>query len=226
MGQMVEFPSNGTTVQGYLALPDQGGAGPGLVVIHEWWGLVEHIKDVCGQFAREGFAALAPDHYHGRTAEEPDEAQKLRMALQIEEAGREMSGAVDFLLRHPAVRGQGVGVVGFCMGGQLAMVLPTLRSEVRAAVPFYGLFDDEQARWDRSEAAFLAHFAEHDRFEPERVERWAEGLRALGKEVTVHFYPGTHHAFFNDERPEVHDPEAAALAWERTLHFLREALNP
>src|SRR3989441_11648788 len=99
MGEMVEFPSNGTTVGGYLATPE-GGAGPGLVVIQEWWGLVDHIKDVCDRFAVEGFTALAPDLYHGEQTAEPDEAGKLMMAMDLERAARDMAGAVDFLSGH------------------------------------------------------------------------------------------------------------------------------
>lgn len=138
MGEVVTFPSNGGTGQGYLARPAQG-RGPGLVVIHEWWGLVDHMRDVAERFAQAGFFALVPDLYHGATTSEPDEAQKLRMELQMDRAARDMSGAVDYLLQLEGVAGMGLGVVGFCMGGALAQVLATLRPEIRAAVPFYGL---------------------------------------------------------------------------------------
>ncbi|MGH9004028.1 MAG: dienelactone hydrolase family protein, partial [Acidimicrobiia bacterium] len=137
---MVEFPSNGTTVVGYLATPEAG-AGPGLIVIQEWWGLVDHIKDLCDRFAAEGFTALAPDLYHGATTTEPDEAGRLMMGMNLERAARDMAGAVDHLAGHEAVRGQGVGVVGFCMGGGLALWLGTLRPDaVKAVVPYYESF--------------------------------------------------------------------------------------
>src|ERR1700694_2738367 len=114
MGEMIEFPSNGSTGQGYLATPSSG-TGPGVVVIQEWWGLVDHIKDVCERFAREGFVALAPDLYHGKKTTEPDEAQKMMMVMEIEQAAKDMSGAVDALASRSS--GDKLGVVGFCMGG-------------------------------------------------------------------------------------------------------------
>jgi len=101
MGEMVQFPFAGGTTGGYLAEPVQGG-GPGVVVIQEWWGLVDHIKDVCDRFAAEGFVALAPDLFHGKTAKSPDEAGKLMMALRIDEAEKDLSGAVNYLLQHDA----------------------------------------------------------------------------------------------------------------------------
>src|SRR5688500_19098918 len=116
MGDMVEFPSNGGTGRGYFATPEAG-AGPGLIVIQEWWGLVPHIKDVCDRFAGEGFTALAPDLYHGESTTEPDEAGKLMMALNLEQAAKDMGGAIDYLESSDKVRGDGVGVIGFCMGG-------------------------------------------------------------------------------------------------------------
>src|SRR5437868_15034201 len=124
MGENVEFPSNGTTGHGYLAVPASG-SGPGVIVIQEWWGLVDHIKDVCDRFAAEGFVALAPDLYHGETTTEPDEAGKLMMAMNLGQAGRDMGGAVTYLQGHDATAGGPVGVTGFCMGGGLAMVLAT-----------------------------------------------------------------------------------------------------
>ena len=137
MGEIIEFPSNGGADQGYLAVPASG-SGPGVVVIQEWWGLVDHIKDVCDRFAEAGFVALAPDLYHGRSTTEPDEAAKAMMALRMEQAARDMSGAVDEVQRRSS--GNAVGVIGFCMGGGLALVLATQRPDaVKAVVPCYGL---------------------------------------------------------------------------------------
>ena len=120
MGEMISFPANGRTADGYLALPPAG-SGPGLIVIQEWWGLVGHIRDVTDRFAAEGFVALAPDLYHGEAAKSPDQARKLLMALNIAEAGKDMRGAARHLLALDAVRPGKVGAVGFCMGGQLAL---------------------------------------------------------------------------------------------------------
>ena len=228
MGEIVEFPSNGTNGSGYLATPEQG-AGIGLVVIQEWWGLVPHIKDVCDRFAAEGFTALAPDLYHGRTTTEPDEAGKEMMAMDMARAARDMGGAVDFLLASDRVRGDGVGVTGFCMGGGLALVLATQRPDaVKACVPWYGLipWPDAQPDWRALAAPVRGHYAEEDAFfGPDKVAELEAQLQELGKDVELFVYPGVDHAFFNDTRPEVYDPAAADLAWTRTLEFLRAKLG-
>src|SRR2546423_3090065 len=118
--EMVEFQSNGGTTAGYLAVPE-GGEGPGVVVIQEWWGLVPHIKNVCDRFAAAGFVALAPDLYHGRATTSPDEAGKLMMALGIAPSGKDLRGASPYLLAHPTVTSATDGKVGFCMGGALSL---------------------------------------------------------------------------------------------------------
>lgn len=229
MGHMVEFPSNGTTGGGYLA-PAHEGAGLGVVVVQEWWGLVDHIVEVCDRFSAEGFTALAPDLYHGTTVpnDEPDEARRANMALDLPRAARDLSGAVDYLQAHDAVRGHGVAVVGFCAGGGLALWLATLRPDaVRAVVPFYGMVPQQaQPDWSAMTAAVEGHYAEHDDLAPpEAVAAFESTLVELGKEVRFFTYPGTRHAFFNDTRPEVHDEEAARQAWVRTLEFLRAHLG-
>ena len=229
MGEMVEFPSNGATGGGYLA-PANEGAGLGLVVVQERWGLVDHIVNVCNRFAAEGFTALAPDLYHGKTVpnKEPDEAAKAQMAMDLGRAARDLAGAVDYLQAHDAVRGHGVAVVGFCMGGGLALWLATLRPDaIRAAVPFYGLPPDgAEPDWSAMSAAVEGHFAEDDDLaSPETVAAFVSTLSGLGKEVRVFSYPGTGHAFFNDTRPEVYDEDAARQAWVRTLEFLRAKLG-
>src|ERR1044071_3317850 len=119
-GQMIEYPSNGSTAKGYLAAPSEG-KGPGVIVIQEWWGLVPHIKDVCDRFAAEGYAALAPDLYHGESTKSPDEAGKLMMALRIDETEKDLRGAIQHLLNHESVSGDKVGTIGFCMGGALSL---------------------------------------------------------------------------------------------------------
>jgi len=228
MGEHIEFPSNGTTGGGYLATPASG-SGPGVVVIQEWWGLVPHIEDVCDRFAAEGFVALAPDLYHGTTVPvtEPDEAGKQMMAMKLDQAGRDLSGAVDELLRRTA-RSE-VGVVGFCMGGGLALVLACQRPDaVAACVPFYGVIPWPGVAPDYSamRARVLGHFAERDGFfGPEAARQLERTLRDLGKDVAFHIYPGADHAFFNDTRPEVYDASAAALAWQRTVAFLHDVLR-
>ncbi len=226
MGEMITFASNGGTDQGYLATPASG-RGPGVVVIQEWWGLVPHIKDVCERFAGEGFVALAPDLYRGKTVDEPDEAQKTMMGMRIEQAAKDMSGAVDEVDRRST--GSGVGVVGYCMGGGLALVLACQRPDrVKAVAPYYGVIGGPIPRPDFSAmtAAVQGHYATHDDFAgPEVARSLEDDLRGLGKEVEFFIYPDTHHGFFNDTRPGQYSPEASRQAWERTVAFFREHLG-
>jgi carboxymethylenebutenolidase len=223
----VEFPSNGHMTTGYLSLPSSG-SGPGVVVIQEWWGLVDHIRDVCDRLAAEGFVALAPDLFHGQTTSEPDEAGKLMMELDLEQAAKDMSGTVDYLLDHPATSGTQLGALGFCMGGGLVLVLAARsREKVGAVVPFYGLFKGDVPDLSGIRAKVLGHFAANDdSASPEKARELGQIIRdTAGAEVDIRIYPGTDHAFFNDDRPEVYDPEASQLAWSRTLEFLRANLT-
>ncbi|MDQ4068810.1 MAG: dienelactone hydrolase family protein [Actinomycetota bacterium] len=226
---MVEYASEGAATRGYLA-PASEGAGLGVVVIPGWWGLVDHIVDVCERFSAEGFTALDPDLHHGTTApdREPDEAARARMALDVGWAARQLSGAVDFLQAHPAVRGQGVGLVGFGMGGGVALWLATLRPDaVRAVVPFYGFAPGgREPDWSALAAPVEGHYADHDDLAgPETVAGFEERLRDLGKDVRVFTYPGTGRAFFDETRPDAYDEDAARQAWVRTLEFLRAKMG-
>jgi carboxymethylenebutenolidase len=226
MGEMVEFPSNGQSAQGYLATPTSG-SGPGVVVIQEWWGLVPHIKDVCDRFAREGFTALAVDLYHGQTAEEPDEAGKLMMEMDVPRAAKEMVGAARWLTQSDTTTGEGVGVVGYCMGGGLALYLATLSPEVRACVAYYGVIPWEGVKpdWSRLNGPVQGHWGSADSFNTrEAVDALEKAIRDAGKSVEFHWYDADH-AFFNDTRPEVHKPDEAQLAWDRTLALFRQELS-
>ncbi len=228
MGEIVEFPSNGHGASGYLAVPESG-SGPGVLVIQEWWGLVPHITDVCDRFAAEGFVALAPDLFHGAKTTEPDEAGKLMMTLNLEQAGRDMGGAIDRLLSLDAVTSDKVAVIGFCMGGGLAMLLGTQRPDQIAAIaPFYGVIPWEAAEpdWSQLQAVVRGHFAAEDGFfPPDKVKELEATLVGLGKDVEFEVHPGVDHAFFNDTRPEVHHPETAQQAWADTLVFFREQVG-
>ena len=222
MGEMVEFKSNGGTCGGYLA----DGNGPGVIVIQEWWGLVDHIKDIADRFAAEGFTALAPDMYHGVQTTEPDQAGKLLMSMNLATAGKDLSGAVDFL-RERTGRNK-VGATGFCMGGGLALMVACQRPDaVAACAPFYGgMRPDTPVDWDAIAAVVEGHYAENDRgtASPEAARELEGILRGKGKSATFHVYPGTHHAFFNDTRPEVYDAEVSKTAWDRTLALFRANL--
>jgi carboxymethylenebutenolidase len=225
-GRMVEFPSNGGTTQGYLATP-AAGRGPGVVVIQEWWGLVDHIKDVAERFAREGFVALAPDLYHGQATTEPDEAGKLMMALNIDQAARDLRGAIRYLVEQGGSTTSKVGVIGFCMGGQLALYAATVSPDLVGAVAdFYGIHPNVQLDFTKLKAPVLGAFAELDEFVTPQVAReLEEKLRQQGVPTDFKVYPGTHHAFFNDTRKEVYNEAAARDAWERTLRWFRTHLQ-
>jgi carboxymethylenebutenolidase len=224
-GQMIEFRSNGGTARGYLSTPD-GGTGPGVVVMQEWWGLVPHIKDVADRFAAAGFVALAPDLYHGDVARSPDEAGKLMMALNIAQTEKDLRGAVQYLLNHGATTGDAVGTVGFCMGGALSLYAASKNRQVGACVVFYGIHPKVVPDFENLRAPVLGLFAEKDELvTPAAVRALEAKVRAHGKSVETHTYPGTDHAFFNDTRPEVYDPEAAADAWRRTVDFFRTHLG-
>ncbi len=228
MGDNVDFPSNGRSASGYLAVPESG-SGPGLIVIQEYWGLVPHITDVCDRFAAEGFVSLAPDLFHGETASEPDEAGKLMMALNLEQAAKDLAGAVAYLRGHEAVTGDRLGVTGFCMGGGLALVLACQQTDaIAACVPWYGVIPWESCEpdWSALQASVQGHFASEDEFfSPDKARALEAKLTDLGKDVELFIYEGADHAFFNDTRPEVHDPEASAQAWARTTAFLHRHLG-
>ena len=225
MGETVNFKSNGKTTPGYLAVPESG-SGPVVVVIQEWWGLVDHIKDVCDRFAKEGFVALAPDLYHGAVAKSPDEAAKMMMALRIQEAEKDLSGAIHYLLAHKTTTSKKVGIIGFCMGGALSLYAATKNPNVGACVVFYGGHPNVKPDLPNLDAPLLGIYAERDRsLTPQLVHQLEEQLRQLGKSVEIHIYPKTDHAFFNDTRPEVYNAAAATDAWRRTIGFFRKNLQ-
>ncbi len=217
----VSFPANRGVTEGYLAVPDP--PGPGVLVIQEWWGLVGHIEEVADRFAAAGFTALAPDLFHGKQTTSPDEAGKLLMALEVDRAEQDLGGAADHLAS--VASGGSVGVVGFCMGGQLALFAASKSPRIGACVDFYGIHPHVHPDYGAIRCPVLGLFAENDGFvPPEAVGKLGESLRAAGVEAELHTYPGTDHAFFNDRRPEVYDEAAAAEAWDRVLRFFRANL--
>jgi carboxymethylenebutenolidase len=223
-GRMVQFSSNGGTAQGYLAVPEKG-SGPGVIVIQEWWGLVDHIKDVCDRLAAQGCVALAPDLYHGETSKSPDEAGKMMMSLRIDQAEKDLRGAIQYLLAQEATTGDKVGTVGFCMGGALSLYAASKNEQVGACVVFYGIHPNVKPDLPNLKAPVLGIYAERDQSTPpEAVRDLEQKLKALGKSVEMHIYPNVGHAFFNDTRPEVYDARSAEDAWRRTVEFLARNL--
>jgi carboxymethylenebutenolidase len=225
MGEMVQFPFAGGATGGYLAIPEQG-SGPGVIVIQEWWGLVDHIKDVCDRFAAEGFVALAPDLYHGKSTKSPDEAGKLMMALRIDDAERDLSAAVGYLETQDSTTSKKIGAVGFCMGGALALYTATKNSKIGACVVFYGGHPKVKPDLPNLHAPVLYISGDKDRsVTPAVVHEVERQVKDLGKQIEVKIYKDADHAFFNDTRPEVYKAEAAADAWQRTIAFLRQHLS-
>ena len=223
MGKMVQFPSNGGNTSGYLATPSSG-KGPGVLVIQEWWGLADHIKRVCDRFAAEGFSALAPDMYHGKTATEPDEAGKLFMALNIAQAEKDLRGAAKVLAEHSST--PKIGVVGFCMGGQLALFAATLNSNVGACVNFYGVHPNVKPDYSKLSGPVLGLFAEKDGFVTPQTARDVDAaIKKAGKQSEIHIYPNVDHAFFNDDNAAAYNKPAAEDAWKRTLGFFKANLK-
>jgi carboxymethylenebutenolidase len=225
--QNTTFPSNGGTAHGYLAVPESG-SGPGVIVIQEWWGLTDHIADVSDRLAAAGFVALAPDLYGGRTTHDADEAGSLMMSLPVDQAARDLAGAVGFLLGQQAVTSSAVGAVGFCMGGGFVLMLAAQQGDkVAAAVPFYGVGPAVPQTYTGLTAAVQGHYGESDDFYPaDDAREQAEQIRKeSGAEVEFHFYPAGH-AFHNDtNKLGTYDAEQARLAWDRTVSFLQSRLG-
>jgi carboxymethylenebutenolidase len=230
MATMVEFASNGGTATGYLATPE-GGSGPGVIVVQEWWGLDSGIKEMADRLAAAGFVALAPDLYHGELAghTEMDKAGALMQALPADRAARDMSGAVDFLADHESTTGDGIGVMGFCMGGMLTFVLASLRPDrIKAAVPFYGFPQGDGAPdFSQISAAIQGHMAEHDDFFPPDAARALEAhLRALGKDATLTVHPGSGHAFMAPHNAlGTQDQALYDEIWPKATAFLHQHLD-
>jgi len=221
----VEFEANGGTATGYLAEPED--EGPGVVVLQEWWGLDDHIKDVCERFAREGFVALAPDLFHGETADQPDEAQQKMMALNMDEAEKELRGAVDYVASHPKCNGQ-VGAVGFCLGGGLSVWAATVNPKVGAVSTFYYVMPHGKPDFSKINGPVLGHFGTGDDFvSVDDAKSLEQEIRdASGAEVEFVFYEGAGHAFFNDnDRLGTYHEEHARNAWQRTVDFFKKHLS-
>jgi carboxymethylenebutenolidase len=229
MGEMVDFRSNGNVCRGYLASPAD--SGPGLVVIQEWWGLNDNIKDICERFAKEGFHALAPDIYHGDMTKEPDEAAKLMMDMKLERAAKDLQGAVAYLRGLDQVEPKKIGSIGFCMGGALSLTLATVEA-IDACVVYYGL-PSHELDYSNIKSPVLGFFAGQDTFaSPDAARGVFDRLKELGEDAEMIVYEDATHAFFNDTSHEdhpgrvgEHNPEAARDSWEKTLAFYNQNLK-
>jgi carboxymethylenebutenolidase len=212
-----------SNTQGFLAVPPAG-TGPGVLVLHAWWGLNGTMKGFCTRLAESGFVAFAPDLYHGRVADNIPDAQSLAKALDSNhlQAKAEIAEATLFLAERSERADRGISVIGFSLGAGYALDLAAADPDhIRSVVIFYGTGDGD---FSKSRAAYLGHFAEKDEFEPQSdIDSLEESLRRAGRPVTIYRYSGTGHWFFEPDRPRAYNPAAAALAWDRTLAFLKRS---
>jgi carboxymethylenebutenolidase len=217
-GQDITFDVNGQPSAGYLALP-AGRNAPGVLVLHAWWGLNPIFKNLCDRLASEGFAAFAPDLNNGKVARTVDEAKQLMSEVEFERKQAIVAASPDFLSSKPEVQKETLSLIGFSMGAAWSLVLASQRPEViRKVVLFYG---SDEAEFSKIKADILGHFSDTDEWEPlDGVRLMEANMRTAGLSPTFHIYPNTSHWFFERDRPE-YNPEAAELAWTRTLEFLR-----
>lgn len=222
--QVITYQVDDQMAQGYLASPVHG-EGPGVLVLHAWWGLNDTIRDVCHRLAEAGFVAFAPDLYHGQSAHTIAEAETLGQALDANHlrAKAEITRATSFLNERAGQTGGTIAVIGFSLGAYYALDLSAADAEhIGSVVIFYGTGGDD---FSSAKAAYLGHFAENDPYEPQaNVDALEAALQHAGRPVTFHRYKGTGHWFFEPDHAEAYKPTAANLAWERTLDFLRTRL--
>ena len=216
MTERVKIPSSTGELSGVLVVPAGDAKAPGVVVLQEWWGINEQIQAVAQRWADAGFLAIVPDLYHGQLAKTSEEAGRLMKALDFGKAVQEIAAAVAFLRAHPQSTGK-IAVTGYCMGGALTFATAVNVRGLAAVVPYYGLPGDLD--WSKIDAPVQAHFARHDDW---ATVAGAQKIKAAVKvPMELHVYDAQH-AFCNERRPEVYNAEAAQLAWDRTLAFVRE----
>ena len=216
----IELDGNGRPINAYMVSPS--GGGPGVLVLPSWWGLKPFFKQVCDQLAEQGYTALAPDYYHGRIGHTIDEAKVLQKEAEsdLEVMGAMIKAAKDHL---SSLRtGEPIGVIGFSMGTDWAVMTAANEPDIAATVLFYGGWSVD---FSKMKSRVLVHCAETDEWFPaDKAQEMEKDMKAAGVDVTLHYYPGTAHWFMEADRPE-YDPAAASLAWERTLEFLKQSLR-
>lgn len=223
MATMKRFPVGDAEARGYMALPE-GGSGPGVLMLHAWWGLNRFTKRLCDQLAFEGFTVFAPDVYRGNVARSVEQAKYLRSQLDREVVHATLTSALAFLRAQTALATPRVGLFGLSLGAAYALRLSVTRpTDIAAVVAFYGT---SGGKFDKSEAAYLGHFAEHDAFESANAVAGLEKrLRDAGRPVDFFTYPGTGHWFFEDDQPGAYNASAAQKSWARSIRFLRKHLT-
>ncbi|MGH7258188.1 MAG: dienelactone hydrolase family protein [Nitrospiraceae bacterium] len=226
---MVQYPSDGVTVHAYVAAPSKTVKCPALIVVQEWWGLNDHIKDIARRFAAEGYVVVAPDLYSrmGRVqTTDSKEAGQYMSRLKQDEVLSDLNATVTYIQKAPEVDADRVGVIGFCMGGGYALTLPCVNEGVKAAVPFYGPIPNPDTPIQSLGCPILYVYGEDDGWITKAdVQRLVGALKKYNKPGEVKTYPGAPHAFFNDTRKEVYKPAEAKDAWERALAFFKQHLQ-
>jgi carboxymethylenebutenolidase len=222
---MVQFPGDGVKMTAYLVGPTSPGTRPAIIVVQEWWGLNEHVKDIARRYAQEGYVAIAPDLYsrlgHALTTN-PNEAGKLMSALKQEDGLKDLGATVAYAKSAAGVDARRIGVTGFCMGGSYALMLACVNRDIRAAVPFYGQVPNPDTPIQNLTAPVLYIYGEDDGWITRAdVQRLASAFKKYGKKGEIKTYPGAPHAFFNDTRKDVYRPAESSDAWARTLAFFR-----
>jgi carboxymethylenebutenolidase len=220
----IHFPAAGKEGSGFLASPTEG-SYPGVVVIQEWWGLNDHIKDITQRLANEGFVALAADLYDGRVTKDPQQAQSMLLALDKEVALNKLSGAVNALKGNPKVAAGRVGVIGFCMGGFYSLMLASRNKDVRAATPFYGHVPPDAVLAGLTAPVFYVYAGKDQHIPGEEAGRLEQFLQRSGNPGQVKRYPNADHAFVNDTRTEVYKADDAKDAWAQAVAFLKKHLG-
>jgi carboxymethylenebutenolidase len=225
--QTVTFKSGTETGSGFLVTPDGKGPFPGVIVIQEWWGLNDWVKDQARALAKEGYVALAPDLYRGKVADKQEEAHQLMSGLPADRALRDLQGAYASLASRPDVKKDRIGAIGWCMGGMYALKLATEEPGLKAVVPYYGAPPTDPAAIARIKAPVLGNYGAEDKGpSPEQVKAFEEALKKAGKPVDIKIYPGAGHAFANPNNPwNGYREEAAKDAWARTVGFFNKNLK-
>jgi carboxymethylenebutenolidase len=225
----VQYPSGNVTMRAFVAAPQTKEKRPAIIVIQEWWGLTDHIKDVACRYAAQGYVAIAPDLYSrlgNALTTDPGEAGKLMNSLQQEDGLKDLNATVSYLKSVPEVDATKIGVTGFCMGGSYALMLPCVNKDIKAAVPFYGQVPNPDAPLQQLSAPVLYLYGEDDGWITKAdVQRLAAGFKKYNKSGEIKTYPGAPHAFFRDTDKTVYRPEAAKDAWARTLSFFVQHLK-
>lgn len=224
--ETVTYPSGKETLSGYVVAPEKPGKYPALVVVHEWWGLNDWVKEQTAKLAEQGYVALAVDLYHGKVASDPSEAQELSRGLANDRAISDMNAAFIYLATRPDVDKLRIGAIGWCMGGGYAMQLAIHEPLLRAVVVNYGALPTDPTDMQAINAAVLGNFGALDKgITPDDVHAFEKTMKSENKYVDLKIYEDAGHAFENPNNTNGYRPEDTTDAWKRTVDFLSKALR-